>query len=176
MIVYDENVVTEDEMIIRSMRAEDIDAVHQIERLVFIQPWTRESFERELTANKNVARYLVVECQGRVIGYGGMWLVMEEGHITNVAIHPDFHGQGFGSALVDAMLITAQDLGIVYITLECRKSNLNARHVYEQHGFTYVGLRKRYYEDNQEDAALYVHQNVQTYVPMVYISNDVGRL
>jgi ribosomal-protein-alanine N-acetyltransferase len=172
LIVYDENVVTEDEMIIRSMNAADLQAVHEIERLVFINPWTYESFERELTENKNVARYLVIEIQGRVIGYGGMWLVMEEGHIPNIAIHPDYHGQGFGSALVDAMLITARDLGIMYITLECRKSNLSAMHVYERHGFTRVGLRKKYYEDNQEDAVLFVHENVQIYEPQVLISDE----
>jgi ribosomal-protein-alanine N-acetyltransferase len=145
---------------IRLMAARDLNAVLEIERLSFSVPWSRASFERELNENRSVARYLVIERGRRVLGYAGMWLVVDEGHITNVAIHPDARGKGDGERLMRALMDMARELGLNYMTLEVRRSNNAAQCLYRKLGFVDVGYRKRYYEDNQEDALIMVWEGV----------------
>ena len=138
---------------IRPMRMEDIDDIMEVEHHSFTIPWSRASFVQELTENK-CARYLVLSDGGKVWGYAGMWLVLDEGHITNVAIHPDKRGLGLGERLMRALVQLAADTGLDWMTLEVRRSNITAQNLYHKVGFIDVGYRKRYYSDNQEDALI----------------------
>jgi len=135
------------------MTMADIDAVAELEKLVFTLPWSRDSFRREVEENV-AARYLALEDQGRVVAYGGMWLVIDEAHITNIAVHPEARGKGFGERLLRALMRLASDTSMGMITLEVRRSNAAAQALYRKAGFQDVGYRKRYYEDNQEDALI----------------------
>lgn len=141
---------------IRRMTVEDVDAVHAIEADTFAIPWSRQSFYEEMTRNA-CARYLVAELPERgVVGFAGVWVVMDEGHITNIAVQKEYRGLGIGRALTAALMQYAANLGVVYMTLEVRRSNDIAQHVYLSHGFIQVGVRKKYYEDNGEDALFMV--------------------
>lgn len=144
-----------DEVRIRLMRLKDVEAVAAIEEASFARPWSRESFRQELTRNA-AARYLVAEVQGQIAGYAGAWIILDESHITNIAVHPDFRGKGIGRRLTEELLQVLSNLGAGYATLEVRVSNLRAQQLYRSLGFVSVGKRKRYYEDNNEDAYLMV--------------------
>ena len=141
--------------IIRRMTVDDVDAVAAIEAATFPTPWSRESFYQEMTENI-VARYMVCEKGGEVIGFAGAWLVLDESHITNVAILERERGFGYGRKLTEALMQYLSNLGASYATLEVRKSNERAQNLYKSLGFVQLGVRKRYYEDNDEDALLMV--------------------
>lgn len=143
----------------RRMTLEDVDAVYAIEQATFSTPWSRQSFVDEMTTNK-CARYVVAEEDGQVIAYAGAWLVFEEGHITNIAVKAEARGRGVGSAVTRALMQYAANMGVQYLTLEVRKSNLAAQKMYKSLGFLELGVRKRYYEDNGEDAYLMVCQDM----------------
>lgn len=143
------------ETITRRMRLKDLDEVTALEEATFARPWSRESFRQELERNV-AARYLVAEKEGRVIGYAGAWIILDESHITNIAITASERGKGIGRKLTEALLQLLSNLGAAYATLEVRESNLRAQGLYQSLGFIRVGRRKRYYEDNQEDAFLMV--------------------
>ena len=145
--------------VIRRMRMDDIDAVTAIEHATFAKPWSRESFCQELERNV-AARYLVTEVDGRVVGYAGAWIILDESHITNIAVEEDFRGQGIGKRMTQALLQYLSNLGACYATLEVRVSNELAQNMYRSLGFVSVGKRKRYYEDNQEDAYLMVCEHM----------------
>ena len=142
---------------VRRMTVEDLDAVTTIEAATFAMPWSRKSFEQELTRNV-AARYLVAELDGKVIGYAGAWIILDESHITNIAIENGERGHGYGKQLTRSLLQYLSNLGATYVTLEVRRSNERAQHLYTDLGFQPVGCRKKYYEDNQEDALLMVCQ------------------
>lgn len=144
---------------IRRMREEDLDAVTAIEQATFAVPWSRESFRQELERNV-AARYLVAETGGNVIGYGGAWIILDESHITNIAVTEEYRGRGIGKQLTKALLQYLSNLGASYATLEVRVSNERAQNLYRSLGFVSVGKRKRYYEDNQEDAFLMVCEHM----------------
>ncbi len=139
--------------VIGEMSAEDIDAICEIEQLCFESPWSRESFEKELYDNK-LAKYVVARVDGKVIGYGGMWVIFDEGHITNIAVHPDYRGRRIGEKILEAMMDTAKKNKVENVTLEVRTSNLAARNLYKKFGFADAGIRKGYYADNGEDAVI----------------------
>lgn len=139
---------------IRRMTLADVDGVHAIEEATFPRPWTREDFVKEMTQNA-CARYLVAEQAGEIVGFAGAWIVLDEAHITNIAVARARRGQGVGKALTRGLLQYAANLGVVYATLEVRRSNGVAQGLYKGLGFVYVGLRKRYYEDNGEDAFIF---------------------
>ncbi|MDI3309914.1 MAG: ribosomal protein S18-alanine N-acetyltransferase [Thermoanaerobacterium sp.] len=138
---------------IRPMIKSDIDKVMEIEYLSFSVPWSFESFVMEVTQNK-CAHYIVAEVDGKIAGYGGFWVVVDEGHITNIAVHPYFRGQGVGSAIVEGLIELAKNNGITSMTLEVRESNLVAQSLYKKYGFKPVGKRRGYYQDNNEDAVI----------------------
>lgn len=142
---------------VRRMTVEDLDAVTTIEAATFAMPWSRKSFEQELTRNV-AARYLVAELDGKVIGYAGAWIILDESHITNIAIENCERGHGYGKQLTRGLLQYLSNLGATYATLEVRRSNERAQRLYTDLGFQPVGWRKKYYEDNQEDALLMVCQ------------------
>ena len=140
------------EITVGLMTANDVDAVHEIETACFKTPWSRESFMHEITENQ-CARYVVVRENGRAIAYAGVWFILDEGHITNIAVHPDKRGQGIGEMVCQAMIQLAADSGMSVMTLEVRRSNEIAQKLYHKLGFIDVGYRKRYYE-NTEDALI----------------------
>lgn len=134
------------------MRLEDLEAVLEIEAASFSVPWTRNSFVHELLENER-AVYLVARSEWqRVLGYIGMWVVFDEGHITNLATHPAYRRQGVATDLLKALFMVAKEKGIHHVTLEVRRSNLNAQELYQRMGFVHMGVRRKYYLDNNEDA------------------------
>ena len=130
----------------RRMTLADVPQVHAIEERTFATPWSYQSFVDEMTTNK-CARYLVAEEDGRVIAYDGAWLIFEEGHITNIAVDEPYRGRGVGTEVTRALMQYAANMGVQYLTLEVRRSNLVAQKMYQSLGFLKLGLRKRYYED-----------------------------
>jgi ribosomal-protein-alanine N-acetyltransferase len=158
------------EIRIRVATPEDIDAMTELDAICFKAPWSRASFEAELTTNR-LAWYLVAEglvpsCEGTepqsdlddrvgiLIGYAGLWAIEDEGHITNVAVHPDYRRKHIGRLLVELLIDETRKEGLRRFTLEVRPSNQAAIALYEQFGFVSVGVRKGYYEDNNEDAMI----------------------
>lgn len=137
----------------RMMQLEDIPAIAALERESFALPWTEEAFRNELLQN-HFARYMVMECDGVIIGYGGMWTIVDEAHITNIAVRPAYRGRKLGERLLREMMKTAAFLGMRRMTLEVRVSNTIAQNLYAKFGFAPSGVRKRYYSDNNEDALI----------------------
>lgn len=140
------------EITVGLMTSSDIDAVHEIEVACFKTPWSKESFRHDIEENQ-CARYVVVREDGRAIAYAGVWFILDEGHITNIAVHPDRQGRGYGEMVTRAMIQLAADSGMNVMTLEVRRSNAAAQSLYHKLGFIDVGYRKRYYE-NSEDALI----------------------
>ncbi|EJR55415.1 ribosomal-protein-alanine acetyltransferase [Bacillus cereus VD115] len=138
------------DMIFRKMELDDIAQIVAIEEASFSTPWTADAFQRELTMNEH-ALYVVLEKDGRIIGYCGLWIIIDESHITNIAILPEYRGQKLGDALLKEVISVAKELGVKTMTLEVRVSNEVAKQLYKKYGFQNGGIRKRYYADNQED-------------------------
>lgn len=142
------------EVQIRVANPGDIDAMTELDAICFSSPWSRASFEAELTTNR-LAWYLVAEeAHGGIIGYAGLWAIEDEGHITNVAVHPDYRRKHLGSILVGMLIEQTKNAGLKRFTLEVRVSNQAAIDLYEKFGFVSAGVRKGYYEDNNEDAMI----------------------
>lgn len=141
------------DVFICSMACCDIPQVMEIERLSFTIPWSEASFENEVEKNLS-ARYIVAKTDDKIVGYGGMWIILDEGHITNIAVHPDYRGTGIGNLLVEGLIDTAKNEGVGAITLEVRRNNTAAKKLYKKYGFEFAGIRPRYYSDNGEDAII----------------------
>jgi ribosomal-protein-alanine N-acetyltransferase len=137
----------------RPMELGDVPVVCEIEQESFPTPWTEGAFVNELT-NNNFAHYIMMELDGVVAGYGGMWLILEEAHVTNIAVRPPFRGRGLGERLMAELMQRASFLGAQRMTLEVRVSNLIAQRLYEKMGFYAAGMRRKYYTDNNEDAVI----------------------
>jgi [ribosomal protein S18]-alanine N-acetyltransferase len=140
-------------VVIDAMRLEDLDEVQRIEQASFTTPWPANAYRSELMTNR-LASYLVARVDDAIVAYGGMWLMVDEAHITTFAVHPAWRRQRLGERLLLAFLDLARDRHAREATLEVRLSNLPARRLYEKYGFRPVGLRPRYYSDNHEDALI----------------------
>lgn len=138
---------------------ENIEDIVRIEDLSFTIPWSRKSISDEITVNK-FATYFCAAVDGKIAGYAGIWHICDEGHITNIAVHPDYRQNGVGSALLEQLLGYAQKENIVGLTLEVRKSNFAAQGLYRKYGFEDAGCRKAYYADNGEDAIIMWKHNI----------------
>jgi [ribosomal protein S18]-alanine N-acetyltransferase len=138
---------------VRHMQVDDIDEVVLIESHSFAAPWSREAFEAEITTNK-LARYLVVQADDTVVAYGGMWMVFDEAHVTNVAVLPEYRGYGIGKRLMASLILYAQQQGAEQMTLEVRVSNEVAQNMYRKFGFEAKGVRPNYYTESHEDALI----------------------
>ncbi|OCA88704.1 ribosomal-protein-alanine N-acetyltransferase [Bacillus sp. FJAT-27225] len=134
----------------RYMKEEDLDQIMIIEKESFTLPWSREAFYNELHHNQ-YAVYFVVEDKGEVIGYCGVWIVVDEAHVTNIALLPQFRGMRLGEALLRKVMDLSRQMGATSMTLEVRVSNTPARSLYKKLGFQEGGIRKKYYTDNGED-------------------------
>ena len=146
---------------IRPMAEEDLPFVQLIEGASFTTPWPPHAYRQELESNR-LAHYLVALIGERVVGYGGIWLMVDEAHITTFAVHPSFRRRRIGERMLIALLDLAVDRGAREATLEVRLSNLAARRLYEKYGFRPVGIRPRYYSDNQEDALIMTTEPLAT--------------
>ncbi len=135
------------------MELADIPAIQEIERLSFRTPWPSYAFEQELTSNR-LARYVVARAAGAPVGFGGLWLMVDDAHITTFAVHPDWRRHGVGRRMLVALIEAARELGAARVTLEVRVSNLAAQRLYAELGFADVGRRVAYYTDDGEDAMI----------------------
>lgn len=141
------------EFVSQEMGLEHVEAVLVIENLCFKTPWTREAFISDLTRNK-CARYRIILNGGRVVAYGGMWVMLDEAHITNIAVHPEFRGIGLGNVLMNDLIQIASGENVSAMTLEVRVNNLTAIKLYKKFGFKEAAIRKGYYSDTGEDALI----------------------
>jgi ribosomal-protein-alanine N-acetyltransferase len=140
-------------LLIRPMAVADLGAIQRIEKASFTTPWPPHAYRQELETNR-LARYLVAVLGGEVVAYGGVWFMVDEAHITTFAVHPAYRRQRIGERLLLAFLDLSIERRAREATLEVRLSNLPARRLYEKYGFRPVGIRPRYYSDDQEDALI----------------------
>jgi [ribosomal protein S18]-alanine N-acetyltransferase len=146
------------------MTLEDLPAVMDIDRLSFPLPWPERSYRYELL--ENPASHMLVAAQPaaggpRPVGFIGFWQIIDEAHISTLAVHPDHRREGLGADLLTAALDLATQLGSDMATLEVRVSNEAAVNLYHKFGFRIVGRRPRYYRDNDEDALLMTVRNLR---------------
>ena len=136
---------------ITKMTLDDIPAVLEIEALSFPSAWPPNAFTNELRDNK-LAYYFVGRLDGKIVAYGGIWVILEDSHVTTIAVHPDLRGQRLGEEVLVHLLDEAIERGASWITLEVREANDVAQKLYRKYGFTVVSTRKGYYSDNNESA------------------------
>ena len=154
------------QLLLELMREADISTVQEIEREIFATPWPKNAYYREL-ASRSSAHYVILRQDGNVekpanlkgseldpslIGYGGMWRMYDEAHVTTIGVRRDMQHRGYGRALFAGLVQAAYDMGAKWVTLEVRTTNENAMRMYEAFGFKVIGRRKGYYTDNGEDA------------------------
>lgn len=162
------------EITIGLMTAADVDAVHEIETLCFKTPWSRESILHEIEGNQ-CARYIVLREDGKTIAYAGVWFILDEGHITNIAVHPDKRGMGYGERVTREMIQMAADSGMSVMTLEVRRSNVAAQNLYHKLGFIDVGYRKKYYENTEDALIMFLEHMPEAHPendPMLVVEED----
>lgn len=135
---------------IRPMTYADIPALLPIEARCFGDHWTVQSFRDEL--DQACSSYVVLLLDDAIVGYAGFWLILEEAHVTTVAVHPDHQGQGLGEQLLIALIDAALERGARWMTLEVRVSNIGAQALYKKYGFESLGRRRGYYQNDGEDA------------------------
>lgn len=150
-----------DHLILRPMEQQDVAAVLAVEQSAFDTGWPATAFQSELTQNR-MARYIVLEDNGEVIGFGGLWLMFDEAHVVTVAVRPERRRHGLGRLIVHGLLLVAQAHEMDVATLECRASNSAARALYARYGFYEVGLRPKYYADNGEDAVIMTTESISS--------------
>ena len=140
-------------IVVDRMSVDDLAAVQEIERESFPTPWPPHAYRSELETNR-LAHYIVARYDDQLVGFAGMWLMVDEAHITTFAVRRTWRRQGVGERLLLALLDLAQARGAREATLEVRPSNHPARRLYEKYGFALVGVRRRYYSDDNEDALI----------------------
>jgi ribosomal-protein-alanine N-acetyltransferase len=145
-------------MAIEPMKFVHINTVAAIEQRVYTSPWTMNAFVGELLEN-TFASYYVALFKGDVVGYAGIWTILDEAHITTLAVSPEYQGRGIGYALLKCIITEAAAKGAVRMTLEVRASNTNAQRLYQRYGFKSCGTRPKYYND--EDALIMWLENLE---------------
>lgn len=137
--------------IIEPMADADVKEVLRIEQQSFSTQWPSNAFYQEMHDNK-LAHYFVGRVDGRVVAYGGIWVILEDSHVTTIAVHPAHRGHKYGEIMLLHLLDEAIERGASWMTLEVRESNVVAQNLYRKYGFTTVSTRKGYYSDNNENA------------------------
>jgi ribosomal-protein-alanine N-acetyltransferase len=140
-------------IVVDRMTVDDLAAVQEIERESFTTPWPPHAYRSELETNR-LAHYIIARHGDQIVGFGGIWLMVDEAHITTFAVRKTWRRQGVGERLLIALLALAEARGAREATLEVRPSNHPARRLYEKYGFALVGVRPRYYSDDNEDALI----------------------
>lgn len=148
---------------IRRLRSDDLDGIMAIEPAAFgSHHWSIRSFENELS-NDSGSYFAAVAAETReLVGYSGFWLIGEEAHITTLAVNPQFQRQSIGERLLVNNILEAKKIGARWMTLEVRISNERALNLYFKYGFKSLGVRKSYYQDNDEDALVLWTENIET--------------
>lgn len=144
--------------VVRPMREADVDRIAELEKICFRTPWSRSAIADEL--RNRAAHYLVCERDALVIAYAGMWVILDEAHITNVAVAPEYRGQGLGKRMMLCMMRSAVLYGATDMTLEVREHNLVAQSLYRSLDFDKAGERKGYYFDTGESAYIMWNRNI----------------
>ena len=147
----------------RALTEADIPAIEAIETTAFYDAWNENMLRNEL--DNALTTYVVMESEGKIIGYAGFWLVAGEAQVTRVAVLEELRGLGLGTRLTAALVNKAWELGAEAVTLEVRESNLAAQKAYLTCGFASEGIRPNYYEDNHENAVItvsYTHLTLPT--------------
>lgn len=141
------------EILYREMVEQDIPSVVAIEEEAFATPWTVEIFQHEMSGNAYAHYIVAVEKEEEeVIGHCGMWIVLDECHITNVAVRKRLRGHGIGEKLMSEAIELCKEMNVKLMTLEVRMSNHTAQNLYRKLGFQDGGIRKNYYTDDRENA------------------------
>jgi ribosomal-protein-alanine N-acetyltransferase len=140
-----------DRLAIASMVSADISVVSQIERASFSTVWPSDAFFNELSTNK-LAHYFVGRFDDRIVAYGGIWVILEDSHVTTLAVDPAYRGKRFGEVMLLRLIDEALERGAAWMTLEVRESNAIAQQLYRKYGFTTVTMRRGYYSDDNESA------------------------
>lgn len=149
-------------LVIEPMRRRHLKAVLVIEQQVYPRPWTIGVFQSELEGVRSGERhYLVARYDGELVGYAGLLYAVDEAHVTNVAVDPRRHRNGYGRHLLCELAWAARDHGAKHLSLEVRVSNLGAQELYRQFGFVPAGIRPKYYE-NVEDAIVMWRHDIDT--------------
>ncbi|WP_054743493.1 ribosomal protein S18-alanine N-acetyltransferase [Cellulosilyticum ruminicola] len=142
--------------IVRTMTKADIEAVYDLECRSFSVPWSLDSLKKEI--ENKLAYYVVVEEDGAVAGYGGLWGVLGEGEVINIAVAIDYRGKGYGQLIMESLLDYSKEQGFERITLEVRYSNEVAKKLYIKNGFHQIAVRKNYYQKPTEDAIIMAYE------------------
>lgn len=140
---------------VRAMRSGDVPAVAELEAQIFSQPWSAQGFLDALALSDTV--FLVAEEENRILGYIGMYLAVDEGEITNVAVDPNARRRGVGQELLLQIKREAKQRAVGRLVLEARVSNEGAIALYEKNGFSVAGVRKGFYECPKEDAYIMIY-------------------
>lgn len=140
------------EVEVRNLNFNDLDAVAEIEKICFSLPWSKEAIAKELI-NK-LAYYQCATINDTVVGYMGMWKICDEGHVTNVAVLPEYRNNGIASMMISKMIDVCKCSEIYNVTLEVRESNIEAIKLYEKFGFESAGKRPNYYQRPNESAII----------------------
>ena len=148
------------ELVIEKLMLSDLDDLMEIESTAYGEHhWSRDSFASEL--NNKVAKYYAAKnTEGKLIAYLGVWHIVDEAHITTIAVKPDYRRKHIGEALLVSILDNCYNENIKYLTLEVRASNDPAICLYTKYGFSSLGTRKGYYQDNNEDALIMWTENI----------------
>jgi len=134
------------------MTKDHIQEVYEIECLSFHSPWSIDALKDEFI--NPIARYVVAIKDKKVIGFGGMWLILDEAHITNIAVYPKYRNLKVGSLILESLIGVGEIEGVIAMTLEVRASNVNAQRLYSKYNFVTSGRRKAFYQDNKEDCLI----------------------
>ena len=148
------------QVLVEPMRVQDISYIELLEQACFPSPWSGDTYRNELAHNRLSSYWVLRPAPGEadelppILAYGGYWLMGQEAHIVTIATHPNYRRRGFGRRLLQEMIERAHAAGAIEITLEVRVGNHTAQEMYKKMGFLAVGVRKKYYHDNGEDALL----------------------
>jgi [ribosomal protein S18]-alanine N-acetyltransferase len=146
-------------LLIRPMFADDVPAVCEVDALCIRPPWAPETFAAEVSST--LCYYRVAEVEGRIVGYLGSHVIIDEAHVTTFGVHPDYRGRRIGERLLADMLSHAVRSGCERITLEVRAGNVEAQGLYRKYGFSPVSLRKRYYADEEDAVVMWIEDTTR---------------
>lgn len=136
---------------LKEMTSSYTEGVFNVGKLSLKEAWSLDSINKELD-NKNAKYIVAVTENNEVVGFIGLWIVLDEGDITNVAVHPNYRKQKIASLLIEYVINNMKNWNISSLTLEVRKSNIAAQNLYKKFNFNVSGIRKNFYSDNNEDA------------------------
>lgn len=140
-------------IIITTPMIEDLEKIHEIENECFATPWDKGSIYKDMFEN-NLAIYLVAKIDQELVGYGGMWHVVTEGHITNIAVSSNYRKNGVATKILEKLICIASEKNMIGLTLEVRENNKEATNLYKKFDFIEEGVRKDYYQNPVENAII----------------------